>query len=82
MGIRPEDIKISDENDYDLSGVVDIIEILGEYKIVYVNTEKHGLITVKDSKNTQLTYNDNVFLKLNANKVHIFNDSGISLKYI
>jgi ABC-type sugar transport system ATPase subunit len=82
MGIRPEDIKISDENDYDLSGVVDIIEILGEYKIVYVNTEKHGLITVKDSKNTQLTYKDNVFLKLNANKVHIFNDSGISLKYI
>jgi ABC-type sugar transport system ATPase subunit len=82
MGIRPEDIKISDENDYDLSGVVDIIEVLGEYKIVYVNTEKHGLITVKDSKNTQLTYNDNVFLKLNADKVHIFNDSGISLKYI
>jgi ABC-type sugar transport system ATPase subunit len=82
MGIRPEDIKISDENDYDLSGVVDIIEILGEYKIVYVNTEKHGLITVKDSKNTQLTYSDNVFLKLNADKVHIFNDSGISLKYI
>lgn len=72
LGIRPADISIGNNPDSDGTGIVTLIEVLGDTYNVYLTLEKGQKIVAICSAEMNLTENDQVDLKLNKESIYIF----------
>ena len=75
VGIRPEHLKINSENEFKFTPEIDIIENLGNEKIVYMKKDNHQL-SAKISSSSEIKNTFGFDLK----DVFIFNEKGKRIK--
>ncbi len=77
IGIRPEHIRLApqDKSKSDLSGMVDIVEQLGNLTVLYVDTPV-GQIIVESHGADQTKSGDTVGLVFDRQNIHLFNAKG------
>jgi len=71
LGIRPENIKLCDDIERDRHGVVEVTELLGPDKLLYLNSDGEKII-VRTNPDCKYKSGDKVYLKFDENKVHYF----------
>jgi ABC-type sugar transport system ATPase subunit len=78
VGVRPEHIKIlaTDGNSATGSGVVQIVERLGNSTIAYVNSPLGQLVIETDGE-IAIAPNDKIGLRIDTAKSHIFGEDGL-----
>ena len=75
IGIRPEHFDIDDHSEYEFSPNIDLVENLGNEKIVYMTKDKHQL-SAKISSKSEIK---NLF-KFSFKNIFIFNENGERLR--
>ena len=75
IGIRPEHFDIDDHSEYEFSPKIDLVENLGNEKIVYMTKDKHQL-SAKISSKSEIK---NSF-KFSFKNIFIFNENGERLR--
>ncbi|USD66907.1 sn-glycerol-3-phosphate ABC transporter ATP-binding protein UgpC [Vibrio sp. SCSIO 43136] len=82
MGVRPEDFVLASEQDAILSGQVLFVESLGEVTLFHIQVEgQEEAIVAKLPGIVNRNKGDQIFLTASTDKVHLFDDNGISLKH-
>ncbi len=76
VGTRPEDILISNETDFDFKLPVESIEYIGHETILYVRRGKNFYSILSKETNLKFSYGELLHLKLQPNRLHIFNEKG------
>ena len=78
LGLRPEHISLvdADSKSANLKGSVLLVERLGNTTIVYIETAI-GPIVVQDGENEALAFGDNVGLRFDTARVHVFGADGM-----
>ncbi|MDY6986072.1 MAG: ABC transporter ATP-binding protein [Candidatus Thermoplasmatota archaeon] len=69
LGIRPEDVKISEDGN--IEGEVYVVEPLGSEQIITIKIGE-ALIIVKTSPDTELKVGEKVKISFNPQKIHLF----------
>ncbi|MFC1233424.1 ABC transporter ATP-binding protein [Vibrio sp. F74] len=83
LGIRPEDFELATENEAFVSGTVLFVESLGEVTQLHINVPNHeDAIVIKIPGINDLHKGEIVHLKAAADKIHLFNTDGISVRYL
>ena len=83
LGVRPEDLRIAkSDKDGIITGVVDIIEKLGEVTLVYVNVAGHGEHVLAKLPGTQesIARGATIHLTADSDALHLFGKDGKSLR--
>ena len=76
LGIRPEDFEIGGENAAIVSGEIDIVEVLGEFTMVYVECGMSEPVLAKLDGNVPARIGDRVHLTAPITKLHLFDGNG------
>ncbi len=76
LGIRPEDFEIGDEGAAFVSGDIDIVEVLGEFTMIYVECGLVEPILAKLDGNVPVRIGDRVHLTAPTAKLHLFDSDG------
>lgn len=79
VGIRPEHMVLSTKEKYKLSGVVDLVENLGEYVIYYIKLNSNEVITVKSVETDHLAIGENIYLDCDDSRFYFFDEKDITL---
>ena len=78
IGIRPNDLSIStnkNENSFEfVSGIVNVVEYLGNSNLVYINTNNNSICVEQDS-NLLVEEGDEVILYTEQKNIHLFDPS-------
>lgn len=83
LGIRPEDFQLASEGDAYLSGNVLFVESLGEVTLLHIEVADHKeAVVAKLPGIIDLRKGETVHLKADNSKLHLFNEKGISVKYM
>lgn len=83
LGIRPEDFILADENDAYISGEVLFVESLGEVTLLHIDVPNHKeTVVAKLPGIVDLRKGEVIHLKVESNKMHLFDTKGISVKYL
>ena len=81
LGIRPSDFLLSDSTDYDFKvDKIELVEKLGSETLIYVNLpgrEDDTIMSVKLDMNDELR--GPIYIKVNKDKIHLFNDKEESI---
>ena len=72
LGIRPEHLVSCEPEDCWVSGTLDLIENLGEYLLVHLNTHTGVPFIIKMDRNTAKNLGDTIFVKPLAGNIHFF----------
>lgn len=75
LGVRPQDILLTDHSGGDLCGVVSLVELLGSEKLVEVKLKSGKLLTVQVSADHTAKIGQVAHLRLRSEKVHIFDET-------
>ena len=80
VGIRPQRVRLTGDEDADLRGVVDVVELVGTEKIVHVRMEAGVVVAVVPSS-TAVREGENVGLELPPEHLRFFHpDTGLCWK--
>lgn len=80
LGIRPQDLVLTDQKSGSLPGAVSLVELLGSEKLIEVKLEGGNHLTVQVSADHNAKIGETVHLQLKPDRVHLFDrDSGVSL---
>ncbi|WP_391091464.1 sn-glycerol-3-phosphate ABC transporter ATP-binding protein UgpC [Vibrio sp. NH-UV-68] len=83
LGVRPEDFLVATTDDALMSGTVLFVESLGEVTLLHINVAGHDeTIVAKLPGILDFHRGEQIHLKANVEKIHLFNQDGISLKYL
>lgn len=83
LGIRPEDFLVAEESDALMSGKVLFVESLGEVTLLHINVEEHNeTIVAKLPGILNFRKGETIYLAALPEKIHLFNEEGMSLKYL
>lgn len=76
LGVRPEDIRISNETDFDFKLPVESIEYIGHGTILYFRQGKDLYSVLSKEASLKFSYGELIHLKLQPNQLHIFDEEG------
>ncbi|CAN7605920.1 ABC transporter ATP-binding protein [Rhizobium sp. LjRoot254] len=79
IGVRPEHLGIS-KTEGTWSGIAGVTEHLGSDTFIHVKTDKAGVITVRAPGETDIRFDDKVYLTPDASRVHKFDDRGLAIR--
>jgi alpha-glucoside transport system ATP-binding protein len=83
VGIRPEDFELAEPAEAFLSGEVLFVESLGEVTLLHIDTpHQDEAVVAKIPGMLDLHKGETVHLKAEAEKLHLFNQEGISVKHL
>jgi alpha-glucoside transport system ATP-binding protein len=83
LGIRPEDFLLATEEEAYLSGKVLFVESLGEVTLLHIEiSNQEEAIVAKLPGIIDLHKGETIHLKAESEKLHLFNEQGISVKYL
>lgn len=83
VGVRPEDFQLAEEADAFISGNVLFVESLGEVTLLHIDVADHEEpVVAKIPGIIDLHKGEQVFLKAEPEKIHLFNSEGVSVKYL
>lgn len=80
FGVRPEDLSLCDAESSLVKGRVSFIELLGEVTMLYVNVANHEEpVVAKLPGIVKLARGDKVAFTADPDKLHLFDEAGLSL---
>ncbi len=79
LGVRPEDIDVTQHGKGQINGFVDVVEYLGADTFLIINCGELGKVTVRASGESDYVSDQKVGLSFNTNKLHYFDGAGKSL---
>lgn len=83
VGVRPEDFCLADEASCMLSGTISFVEALGEVTLLHLDSaESKDPVIVKIPGIIDKHKGETIYLKVDADKTHLFDANGISLRYL
>jgi alpha-glucoside transport system ATP-binding protein len=83
LGIRPEDFLVAEPADALMSGKVLFVESLGEVTLLHIKVEGHEeAVVAKLPGILDFHKGEEIYLKAEPEKIHLFNREGISLKHL
>ncbi|WP_112480220.1 ABC transporter ATP-binding protein [Vibrio variabilis] len=83
LGIRPEDFLVAEPSDALMSGKVLFVESLGEVTLLHVKVEGHEeAVVAKLPGILDFHKGEEIYLKAEPEKIHLFNREGVSLKHL
>ena len=83
LGVRPEDFQLAKKGEEFISGKVLFVESLGEVTLLHIDVPHHEeAIVAKLPGIINLHKGETISLKANAEKLHLFNSDGISVKHL
>jgi len=80
VGIRPEHLNLCDKSENKFSGIVDLVENLGEYLIYYVKIDNGEVITVKSNNPNHLSIGEKIYLNCEESKLYFFDNEDKAIK--
>ncbi len=81
LGVRPEDLTLAEGNDAIITGTISLVESLGEVTLLYIDAGSGGEPVVAKLPGTRnFRRGETVRLAASADKLHLFDGDGISLK--
>ncbi len=80
LGIRPEDFEIGDESTSIVSGDIDIVEVLGEFTMIYVDCGLVEPVLAKLDGNVPVKIGDHAHLTAPVAKLHLFDSNEQAFK--
>ena len=80
VGVRPEHFNLSTKENCKFTGVVDLVENLGEYMIYYVKLNNDEIITVKSDNPDHLAIGDTAYLNCDDSKFYFFDNEDKAIK--
>ena len=78
LGVRPEDVSLTNPGDGVIVGRVAVVEALGNTTYVHVDTE-FGQVNVESRSALRVAAGDNVGVRFETDKVHLFDAAGLTL---
>ena len=82
LGVRPEDLRLSDDGEYLVAAKVEIVEALGETTVVYCEPRKdHDAFIVKLPGIHRIEKGTELRLTAAPGKLHLFDSNGKSFLY-
>ena len=82
IGIRPEHLIVSLEKDAMIGGALDLVEQLGEYALVHLNTASGESFVVKMDAPPEIAKGEQMWFTANPELVHLFNQtSGLRIAF-
>ncbi len=78
LGVRPEDIRLTNAGEGKLSGRIAVVEALGNTTFIHVDTDR-GQVNVQTDAALRLEVGGTVGLAFDLTKVHVFDATGLSL---
>jgi len=82
IGIRPEHLIVSLEKDAMIGGALDLVEQLGEYALVHLNTASGESFVVKMDAPPEIAKGEQMWFTTNPELVHLFNQtSGLRIAF-
>lgn len=79
IGIRPEHIRLCDDEEAHVRGTADVVERLGSESYVYAQIPEIGRVLVRCAGNTSVKNHDPVALRFDLSEAHVFSSDGSSL---
>ncbi|MBU2953782.1 ABC transporter ATP-binding protein [Marinobacter sp. F3R08] len=79
LGVRPENIHVSDPSESDFTGRLDIAENLGSDTYCYVKTSSNETLTVRTPGNFTCNFGQQIGLSLELDQCHLFDDQDQAL---
>lgn len=81
FGVRPEDLKPTDNDDSIFEGSISLVEPLGEVNLVYIDRENHGApIIAKLPGVLKVRQGENIRVSANIESIHLFDRNGLSYR--
>ena len=80
LGVRPENINITDKDKGHVSVNLDVTEQLGSDTFHYVKTQENENITIRADRKNNVNYSENIGLNFELSKCHVFNENGKTLE--
>jgi ABC-type sugar transport system ATPase subunit len=81
LGVRPEDVILTNPGDGLINGRVAVVEALGNTTFVHVDTE-FGQVNVESASAQQMGAGAQVGLRFGPDKIHVFDANGLALPKI
>ena len=78
LGIRPDALSLAAEGD--LTGVVEVIERLGDRTLLHVQLSDGSLVIADATRQPEPALNEAVQLKADMTRAHLFNAAGLTLR--
>ena len=72
LGIRPQDLVLTDQKSGSLPGTVSLVELLGSEKLIEVGLEGGNHLTVQVNADHNAKLRETVHLRLKPDRVHLF----------
>ncbi len=83
FGIRPEDLQVSENGDYVISGNIEFVESLGESTLLYIKADGcSDLVTCKLQGILKFKKGDDVKLSASPEKMHLFDANGMNYREV
>lgn len=82
LGVRPEDIALTDASSAHLKGAVSVVERLGADTMVYVEHPRHGLVVARQNGLPEIDVGQTVNLAFAPGKTHCFDAEGRALRRV
>jgi multiple sugar transport system ATP-binding protein len=79
IGIRPEDIIVSEPDKGHLNGRIDVVERLGSDTFAYVALSDGSLVTVRAPRDSSAAIGQQIGLSFQHERIHAFDDKGTAL---
>lgn len=80
LGIRPEDLEITDRNEGQVTAQVNVFEQVGSYNVVYLDVPGHDEeIVAQVPGSVYLEPGEEVGVQLNIERIHLFDQHGDAL---
>ncbi|MFQ3175914.1 MAG: alpha-glucoside transport system ATP-binding protein [Psychromonas sp.] len=83
IGVRPEDFRLADQTSCMLSGTISFVESLGEVTLLHLDSAESKVpVIVKIPGIINKHKGETIYLTVDADKTHLFDHNGISLRYL
>jgi len=79
FGIRPEHITIANDDNFDVQGLVSVVEHLGSETFVYVEVESVGMFTLRVNDIANVAVGETIGLRFDPLKAHLFDAQELTI---
>ena len=76
VGIRPEDLRLTEPGQGQIAAQVELVEALGAETLVYLHTPRGAQIVLRQNSRTTLVAGDNVGVDVELGHLHWFDEGG------
>ncbi len=82
FGVRPEDMEVATGDEWLIEGEITLVEALGEVTLLYIEAGGDQPVIAKLAGIRKFARGEKVRLTAASDKLHLFNDKGVSLRHL